>query len=370
LNLIDHKKVLDISHRLLSVPTAPFHEEQVLRYIKEVLHSNRIPFKEDSGGNLIARLKKGRGVLPIAFVAHTDHPGIHIIGKGKKEVIGQFLGGVDLKMMRGAKVDLFSKKGHEIKGKISGGRIIRGIKTVRVEVTDLSNLSPGDFGMFCFPGWRVRNGKVYSRAIDDLMGCAAILNLLIRLSRSGKSLDLYGLFTRGEEVGFIGTHHLIAQETIPLHTLMISVETSKAYPFAKMGGGPVLRIGDKASLFNPEIDFYFQEVAEQLIRKDKTFKFQRLLMPGGTCEATPFSLAGYRAFGIAFPLGNYHNMSPRGKIRAEYIDLNDFFNGILFMEMLTRNLHQFEKRKSDLSSRIKRHYLNWKKRLLDSAKKG
>ncbi|MFI5304054.1 MAG: hypothetical protein ACHQYP_04590 [Nitrospiria bacterium] len=344
----DRNKIMKLSKELLSCPTAPFHERKVLHFISNVLSSEKIPYFTDSGGNLIVRLKSGRTSYPIAFVAHADHPGFHVIRKAGKKIIGQFLGGVDLKMMLNVDVHFFTRAGRTVKGKITGTRLIRGVKEIQAEAVNPDEIIPGDFGMFAFPGWKVRKRRIYSRAIDDLLGCAAILNVLIRLSKTQKNLNLYGIFTRAEEIGFIGANHVIAQNTVPPSTLIISVESSQAYSFAKMGSGPILRTGDKASLFSPEVDSYFKEMAERLSQSDPTFHFQRLLMAGGTCEATPFSLAGYRTYGIAFPLGNYHNMSPARKISPEFVDISDFLNGILLMESLAIHLDQFQSRKLKL----------------------
>src|SRR5438309_1997885 len=70
--------------------------------------------------------------------------------------------------------------------------------------------------------------------------------------------------------------------------LLIAIETSAMQPYAKQGDGCVIRIGDRTSVFNSSISYFITEVAERLARKDKTFKHQRALMPGGTCEATVY----------------------------------------------------------------------------------
>jgi endoglucanase len=46
-------------------------------------------------------------------------------------------------------------------------------------------------------------------------------------------------------------------------------------------------------------------------------------MDGGACEATAFNGLGYRACGLCLPLGNYHNIGPGRKIRAEYVSVGD-----------------------------------------------
>ena len=60
-------------------------------------------------------------------------------------------------------------------------------------------------------------------------------------------------------------------------------------------------------------------------------------MSGGVCEGTAFAVWGYRATGMAFPLGNYHNATtnirdPESGIGAEYIRVEDFLGGV---ELLT-----------------------------------
>ena len=51
-------------------------------------------------------------------------------------------------------------------------------------------------------------------------------------------------------------------------------------------------------------------------------------MSGGTCEASAFAYQGYRATGIAFPLGNYHNGAPEDRIEAEFVHLEDYLGGV------------------------------------------
>ena len=50
---------------------------------------------------------------------------------------------------------------------------------------------------------------------------------------------------------------------------------------------------------------------------------QRCLMDGGSCEATAFVGFGFRAGGLCLPLGNYHNIGPGQRPRAEYVSVSD-----------------------------------------------
>ena len=70
----------------------------------------------------------------------------------------------------------------------------------------------------------------------------------------------------------------------------------------------IIRVGDKTSIFNSAFTYFLTQQAEALAKKDKSFKYQRALMPGGTCEATVYDAWGYIAAAVCVPLGNYHNM--------------------------------------------------------------
>jgi endoglucanase len=112
---------------------------------------------------------------------------------------------------------------------------------------------------------------------------------------------------------------------VPRDAVVVAVECSKAIAGVNLGDGPVLRVGDKASVFTPAATAYCQVVAERLAAKDKSFKYQRKLMDGGTCESTAYCHHGYDATGICLPLGNYHNMdTERRKIAPEFVDVRDF----------------------------------------------
>ena len=69
------------------------------------------------------------------------------------------------------------------------------------------------------------------------------------LARGRRSCDAYFLFTRAEEVGFVGALAAARLKTIPQRCFVVAMETSTQLPHAKMGDGPILRVGDRASTF-------------------------------------------------------------------------------------------------------------------------
>ncbi|HLZ09389.1 MAG TPA: hypothetical protein VKT80_12415, partial [Chloroflexota bacterium] len=63
---------------LSSIPSAPFHEATVARYVADCLRDLGIPLEVDPFGNLIATHRNGATERPIALVAHLDHPAIEV----------------------------------------------------------------------------------------------------------------------------------------------------------------------------------------------------------------------------------------------------------------------------------------------------
>ncbi|MFQ5508734.1 MAG: M20/M25/M40 family metallo-hydrolase [Leptospirillia bacterium] len=325
---------LKIAGGLLALPTAPFHEERVLAHIECLLTAHRIPFARDPHGNLIARYDRGDGPL-WALVAHTDHPGIEVTSVRGDTVHGTFLGGVRPDRLEGARVRLHAppdKPDHGPAGAhITRIRMVRGEKRVTLRLDPDHTAAVGGFGDFDLGTPRINSRRIAAVAIDDLIGCATTLAVLVRLKRERRRARVWGVFTRAEEVGFAGTQKLVAERGLPGDALVVSLESSMELPGARPGQGPVIRVGDRATSFDSDLDRRLHRTARQIARSDNGFKFQRQLMSGGTCEASVFAAAGYRTTGLAYPLLNYHNMptdTARGGIAAEEIATSDFLGGI------------------------------------------
>ena len=54
------------------------------------------------------------------------------------------------------------------------------------------------------------------RALDDLAGCASIMAALKILAADENRGEVYGVFTRAEEVGLIGARLLAENGTLPM----------------------------------------------------------------------------------------------------------------------------------------------------------
>ena len=138
--------------------------------------------------------------------------------------------------------------------------------------------------------------------------------------------DVRLLCTRAEEVGFVGAVGAVKSGLLPAGARVVVLENSKASDHAPQGGGPVVRVGDATSTFDPELTgAVARRPARRWRRQIRRFRWQRKLMTGGTCEASAYAVFGLAATCVCLPLGNYHNMNEaKVRIEREFIALNDF----------------------------------------------
>ncbi len=270
--------LLTTARAILAQPTAPFHEDAVrAEILMQLAQCPHVSVEQDEFGNVVAHYRRGQEIAGYAFAAHMDHPGY--VGE-------EFLGSVP-----------------------------EGYRTPRPPVRDF-----GAFAMWDLPACEVRDGRLYSRACDDLIGCAAIVTMFHELEAAEAECACYGLFTRAEEVGFIGAIQLARSGRVPREVTIVSLETSseKAPGAGKMGEGVIVRVGDKTSIFDPDETATLWQHA-----LDAKIPAQRCLMSGGTCEATAYQLYGYRCAALCVALGNYHNCGPASKIEPEFVAIGD-----------------------------------------------
>ncbi len=316
---------------LLTLPTAPFNEGHIAAYIRDFAAGRKgLTLATDDVGNLRLRLRIGKPGTgrPVLFSAHMDHPGFEAgrtLRDGRLEAIWR--GGVLPEYFVGSRVRFYDGD-RVVRGTIEAVRVTRRAGRRRVESATVRvprPVSPGAIGMWNLSDPVIRGSRIFARGCDDIAGLAAILAAFDELIAARRPVDVYATFTRAEEVGFAGAIAACRNGFVPKKTRVIAVECSSELPGVPLGGGPILRVGDYSAIFSPGLTAFCRRVADDLSKRDRAFRYQRKLMDGGTCESAAFCAAGFEATGLCVALGNYHNMDrKRGKIAAEYIDLDDF----------------------------------------------
>ncbi len=156
------------------------------------------------------------------------------------------------------------------------------------------------------------------------------------------------LFTRSEVFGFIGAIGASREGTTPAGTRLVCLESSRSFPQdSPIGAGPIVRVGDRLSVFTPELTNRVSDIAAAHLKTTPAFRFQRKLMPGGACEATAFASYGLASTCVCLPLGNYHNMqdidgvaagTTKARVGREFISVNDYHWLIELLDVVTRRL--------------------------------
>ncbi len=336
-------RALDFLARLGAQPAVAFHENGVATAVRGALTEIGVSWRTDNFGNIIARIQGSDPdeVPPIAFMAHMDHPGFEIVGRDGDYLIGKASGGIPPGAFApGVPLQVILPAGRRLSAETVGPHGAERERQVQIRLIDFSGAdvpipSPAVFDL---PDFSIEDDHIVMRAADDLAGGGCILSALASLRDDPPAGEVYGLFTRAEEVGLVGARLLAEARTLPMDTLVVSLESSRTLPGAEIGGGPVIRVGDAGSTFNSDAESALIRAREVLSADDSGFRCQRQLMSGGVCEASAFNAWGYRSTGVAFPLGNYHNGAEDGSIAAEYIHRDDYLNGAALITEAARQV--------------------------------
>ncbi|HMD54578.1 MAG TPA: hypothetical protein VKJ65_08525, partial [Phycisphaerae bacterium] len=329
----------------------------------------------DRWGNLYLDYRRGpRPKHTLILEAHMDHPGFIIKRQNRDGTLkAEFLGGVPPSHFSDAGVGIWQPAGVG-PGGIPIGRWIptrvinvkpaKGKNPIIVDLAAIGEkVFAGAIGMWALPDAQVIGELFAARVCDDLAGVAACLCVLDELITSKTACALTVLFTRAEEVGFAGAIAAARDGAISKKISIIGLETSKTLPHAPQGNGPIIRVGDRTSIFSSSLTRFISMRAGGLADQDSKFKFQRQLMDGGTCDTTVFGAFGCDAAAMCVALGNYHNMLQDQSVRdagiptagpmiaSETIHLEDFTS---LVRILVQTAAEFRNYRPDLSDLVRR----------------
>ncbi len=376
---------LHLLKTVCSIPTAPFVEGRVVRFVEEFVAGRKhLRLKRDAAGNLLISQKGGGGNRWI-FAAHMDHPGAvwteptyprgwkkqnaatlarHL--KAGRHIVA-FRGGVYCDYLRGSTLEWFGTTAGDSRAvdkPIARGRVIECLAEPKklvpfglvVEVD--GEVPVGSAGMFPVKVARAKDGFLHSRVCDDLAGAAAALALVDKPVKA--KVPVCVLLTRGEEEGFVGALAAVHAPTLLKQTdRIIAIECSAEQTYAPAGQGVVLRCGDKTSIFHSGLTYFMNECGKEAALKTKGFVLQRALMPGGTCESTVYDAWGYVSGAVCVPLRNYHNMDKAAKmLAAEAVHLGDWACMVRLFREIALKAHTFAEGHPEIRERLGKLYLS------------
>lgn len=320
--------MLDTLKTLCYLSGASGNEDEVRDYILERV----LPFSDeiitDTMGNLIIT-KKGRrhDCKKVLICAHMDEVGIIITGIDDDGYLRfDFLGGVDRRVVIGKHVYIGKDRVHGVIGikpyhlvdkeeektvpKREDMYVDIGVKSSD-EAKELVSL--GDAGVFDDNVMEFGDGFLKAKAIDDRVGCAAMIKLMER----ELPCDCTFAFTVQEEIGTRGAK-LVGSRVNPDIAIVLEGTTAADFPevpegkrICGLGEGIVIPFMDKGALYSRELYKTVTELADKNGIKWQT----KTMIAGGTdASAIQRSGAGVSTIALSAPVRNIHSPASTAKI--------------------------------------------------------
>lgn len=301
---------------LVSLNAPSGFEDSVRDFIKE--HAIADEIYTDSIGNLICH-KKGSGKR-IMVAAHMDEVGLIITGITDKGFLNfSTLGGIETSVLCSKKVLIGKDK---IPGIVSAKAIHLQkadevttplkLKDMCIDIGADSKekaeklVSLGEFAVFDGEYTPFGNALIKSKALDDRVGCAIMLELM----KEDYKNDIYFVFTVQEEVGLRGAR-IAAQNINPEIALVIEGTTcsdvygSKPHnQVTNLGCGAVMTAMDGAAISDKSYyDFIMKTADENKI----PLQIKRTTMGGTDAGAIQRSNTGVKTAVLAVPCRYLHS---------------------------------------------------------------
>ena len=320
--------MLDTLKTLCYLSGASGYEDEVRDYILERVMPYSNSIITDSMGNLIIT-KKGKKSIDkkVLICAHMDEVGIIITGIDDDGYLRfDFLGGVDRRVIIGKRVYIGKDRVHGVVGikayhhvskeeeksvpKLDELYIDIGAKS-KEEAKELVSL--GDAGVFEDSVLEFGDGFLKAKAIDDRVGCAA----MIKLIESELPCDCTFAFTVQEEVGTRGAK-IVSSRINPDIAIVLESTTAADLPgvpdnkrICALGGGIVIPFMDKGTVYSRGLYKMLTELAD---KNDIKWQTKTSIAGGTDASVIQRSGVGVDTIAISAPVRNIHSPASIAKI--------------------------------------------------------
>ncbi len=321
--------------RALSLEFGPSGcEDRVREAIKRRAERVADTVRTDKLGNLICKMSFGNADAPerkrVMLAAHLDEVGFMIDGINS-DGFATFgcVGGIDASVLAGRKVTVGNENGLW-SGVICSKAIHHKDKSERKQVTSADKLyidlgfsskeeaekhiTIGDLGTFDSEFYTFgKNGRTLKcKALDDRMGCAAMLEIMDTLKATPLlgDFDVYFCFTVREEIGFSGAASAavaVAPDlALVLETTAIS-DLPKTEPHrrvADVGKGAVISVADRATIYDRALVDKAIEIASE---SGVAAQLKRYVSGGNDAGKIHKTLGGVKVLAISVPTRYLHS---------------------------------------------------------------
>jgi putative aminopeptidase FrvX len=310
-------------------------EEQIRSAIRAEVEPLVDEIRVDALGSLIAH-KEGRGER-VLLDAHMDEIGVMVAYIDEKG-FARFtrIGGVSPLTCIGSRVQFEDGRIGviDVEEKRDNKDKIPQLEQLYIDVGATSRddcpIQVGDSAVFFRP-FTAQGTRLVSKAMDDRIGCAVLVEVLRRLEETPH--DLYVVFAVQEEVGLRGAR-TSAYGIEPTIAIAVDVtgtgDTPESRPMAvKLGGGPAVKVKDHGMIAHPGVRRLLVDCAEEA-----DIPYQLEVLEYGSTDAAAIQLvrAGVPAGCLSVPCRHIHSPS-------EMVDESDADNAVrLLLEVLQKPL--------------------------------
>ena len=308
-------------------------EEAVAALIKKEIEDVCPTARLDKMGNLIAVMRFGDVSAPdrkrVMISAHMDEVGFMITDVRSSGYLSfGTVGGINTAVMAGRKVTVRTRDGEYISGVIASKAIHHKEKDERLKALSAEKLyidigakdgeeaekyvRVGDFATFDSEFYTFGEGMVKGRAIDDRMGCAAMIETMRSLKNNPPegNIDACFCFTVREEIGRSGAkaaaYALRPHLSLVLETTAVGdiADTEPARRVADVGGGVVISLMDRSTIYDKDVVNAAFEIAGQ---NDIKVQVKRYVSGGNDAGTIHRVAEGVKVLAMSVPTRYLHS---------------------------------------------------------------
>lgn len=295
-------------------------EDAVRSYLRAAAEKLGVQTRVDAMGNLIC-FKKGAKPAPgvLMLCAHMDEVGL-MVKRCTKEGYVKFdtVGGIDRRVLLGKRVWIGPER---VPGVIGLQAIHLTTAQERKEVAKVEDfyidigadsqeeaeklVSVGDLCVFQPDSLEFGGDLFKSKAIDDRLGCAILLELM----GEELAMDVVFTFTVQEEVGTRGAF-AAAFGVKPRLCMVVEATTAADLPgvaghkrVCRVGGGPVISMIDSATIYDRGL---FEELRDLADHHSIPWQTKELIAGGNDAKAIQRSREGVRVCALSAPVRYLH----------------------------------------------------------------
>lgn len=313
--------MIELMKELCALPGPSGCEDAVRAFVLKRVKPFADEIRTDAIGNVMV-FRKGRKALdrPVALCAHMDEVGV-IIKKITEDGMLKFgfVGGVDPRVVIGRPVRFGDVPGViGIKAvhltTAAERRTMPKTKNLYIDIGATSRaaaeklVSLGDYGVFDSAVVEFGDGLIKAKAIDDRVGCAALLRLL----EDKPPVDTWFCFTVQEETGLRGAASM-AFALDPGFAMVLEgttaadlAEVKGADAVCRVRGGVVLPFMDGATIYDAAL---FELLRDACTKRGIPWQTKTRVAGGTDAGRIHRSRAGVRVCAAAAPVRYIHSPS-------------------------------------------------------------